>query len=431
MNIKTDTTKINGSGNLEIGGADVVALAKKHGTPLYLMDEVTLRGNCRSYSDVLKKSYPNHLVAYAGKANLNVGILNILADEGFGVDVVSGGELFTALKSNMDPQNIVFHGNNKSEEEIVLALKHRIRLVLDNEQELEMVSDLAQKAGVKARVMFRIKPEIEAHTHEYIKTGQIDSKFGMDKKDMINVVKRLSSNPNFEFLGIHSHIGSQIFDIEPFEDLADLMVDHLAKLKTELGMEIQELNLGGGIGIRYTEEDDPPEIAAYLERLVSRLVEGCESKGVTLPKLILEPGRSIVGNAGVTLYKVGAVKEIPGIKDYIFVDGGMADNPRPIMYQAKYSFVLGNKPDAAANKPYSIAGKFCESGDVLAEGVFLPDVQVGDVLVVYCTGAYNYSMASNYNRFQRPAMVMVKDGSSSEIIRRETYDDVIQYDVMT
>ncbi|MBT5954262.1 diaminopimelate decarboxylase, partial [bacterium] len=272
--------------------------------------------------------------------------------------------------------------------------------------------------------------EIEAHTHEYIKTGQIDSKFGIDKNDLIKIVKVIVSDDNLEFLGIHSHIGSQIFDVKPFEDLANLMIEKVALIKSELGIDVPEINCGGGIGIQYVESDDPPAVSDFVARLCSKLKAACERENLELPLLMLEPGRSIVGTAGITAYKIGTVKRIKNVKNYVFIDGGMADNPRPIMYQAEYTFALANKADRPNTDTFSIAGKFCESGDILANGISLPDAEVGDVLVVYGTGAYNYSMASNYNRFCRPAMVVVKDGSARYLVKRETFQDLVNLDVV-
>jgi diaminopimelate decarboxylase len=428
--IKPKTYEVNAKGHLELGGIDIVSLAAEYGTPLYVIDEDTLRENCRSFCRILDEKKVDYLMAYAGKANLNVGLLNILADENFGVDVVSGGEIYTALKSRIKKENIVVHGNNKSVEELTYSLENQLRIVLDNETELETVIRLSKELGERANVMIRIKPEIEAHTHDYIKTGQIDSKFGIDQGSVIENVKRLGSEPSINFLGIHSHIGSQIFDILPYKDLTRLMVSHLEKIKNETGVELKELNLGGGFGIRYVEKDDPPKITDFLNEIVDEFIVQCKAKNLKMPKLIFEPGRSVIGNAGITLYSIGTIKDIPRIKEYIFVDGGMADNPRPILYQSEYTFVLGNKLNEKTGKIYTIAGKFCESGDVLAEGVALPEAEMGDLLVVFGTGAYNYSMASNYNRFRKPAMVSVSNGKVSTLVRRETYEDVVRLDVV-
>ena len=419
------------NGELELGGIPICELAKEYGTPLYLMDEATLRHHCHDYTDTLNRVYPNHMVVFAGKANLNLALLNLFAQEGLGVDVVSGGELYTALKSHVSREKILFHGNNKSIKELTLAIASHIRIVVDNTQELARIVTITQELNQKAKILIRIKPEIEAHTHDYIKTGHIDSKFGIDKNDLLSVIRTLVGNPLIHFAGIHSHIGSQIFDIQPFEDLAVLMAHHMNDIKDKLGITIEELNLGGGIGIQYIASDDPPSIAHYLEKMATKLKQECEKYALPLPLLIVEPGRSMVGRAGMTVYNIGTVKEIPGIKDYVFIDGGMADNPRPMMYQSQYTFTLANKATKPHTHPYSIAGKYCESGDILANGILLPHAEVGDLLTVYGTGAYNYSMASHYNRSPLPAMVLVGTHSSRLMVKRETYEELSRYDIAT
>lgn len=425
----TPNTTVYESNGLTIGGVQVSELVKQYGSPLYVMDEATLRGNCRLYTEPLKTHYPNSKVLYAGKANLNLPLINLMHSEGMGLDVVSGGELFTALKSNMDPRHIYFHGNNKSVEELRLALQHHVNIVIDNDQELDNIVSLGDE-GLKANVMIRLKPEIEAHTHEYIKTGQIDSKFGFDKRELGALAKRIAEADNVTYLGIHSHIGSQIFDTEPFLDSVDIMLGYADTIRETAGLETKQLNLGGGIGIQYTESDDPPEIPAYIQAVCEKVKAVCKERNIEEPILLFEPGRSIVGNAGVTIYTVGTIKNIEGVKTYIFVDGGMADNPRPMMYQAEYTYDLAyRRPGVKGDKEYAIAGKFCESGDVLTHKVMLPEVNVGDLLVVYGTGAYNYVMASNYNRAVRPAMVMVSEGQVTELIKRETWDDLMRYDM--
>jgi diaminopimelate decarboxylase len=327
----------------------------------------------------------------------------------------------------MNPHHIYFHGNNKSVDELRLALKHGVNIVLDNEQELDNIVSLTQE-GLDAKVMIRLKPEIEAHTHDYIKTGQIDSKFGFDKRELGALAQKIAEQNNVKYLGIHSHIGSQIFDTEPFLDSVDIMLGYADTIRDASGLETEQLNLGGGIGIQYTEADNPPEIPAYMEAVCMKVKEACQKRGIAEPTLLFEPGRSIVGNAGITVYTVGTIKEIENVKTYIFVDGGMADNPRPMMYQAEYTYDLVHQPGVKGDREYAIAGKFCESGDVLTHKVVLPEVSVGDLLVVYGTGAYNYVMASNYNRAVRPAMVLVSNGQHRELIKRETWDDLMRYD---
>jgi len=416
-------------GPLQLSNISLPKLAAHYGTPLYVIDRATLENNCRQYTQTLTQVYPDHLVVFAGKANLNLGLLNILAKEGLGVDVVSAGELTTALKSDIPNNKIVFHGNNKSKEELELALKNDIRIIVDNPFELQLIDSIARHLEKTARIMLRLKPEIEAHTHDYIKTGHIDSKFGINKEDVLQLVSWIKSQPHLHFLGIHSHIGSQIFELTPFEDLAKIMAQHMADIRDQCEIEILELNLGGGIGIQYVANDDPPPIPLYLERLTSSLKKACETLGLPLPKLMVEPGRSIVGTAGLTLYTIGNIKRIPGIKDYLFVDGGMADNPRPMMYQSQYTFANATRPHDPATQTYTIAGKYCESGDILAKDIPLPETHIGDTLVVYDTGAYNYSMASHYNRNPKPATVIIEDTNHRLLIRRETFDDLMQYDM--
>ena len=319
----TPNSLSTGNNGLQIGGIDIADLVSQYGSPLYVMDDATLRGNCRLYTEPLKEHYPNSQVLYAGKANLNLPLINIMHSEGMGLDVVSGGELYTALKSKMDPTHIYFHGNNKSVEELRLALKNGVNIVLDNEQELDNIISLTQE-GLDAKVMIRLKPEIEAHTHEYIKTGQIDSKFGFDKRELGALSIKIADQDKVQYLGIHSHIGSQIFDTEPFLDSVDIMLGYADTIREASGLETSQLNLGGGIGIQYTEADNPPEIPAYMAAVCNKVKEACKQRGIAEPKLLFEPGRSIVGNAGITVYTVGTIKEIEGVKTYIFVDGGMA-----------------------------------------------------------------------------------------------------------
>jgi diaminopimelate decarboxylase len=425
--IYPDTLQANQSGQLVLNDIALSELAKTYGTPLYVFCEETIRQKCRDYIEPLKTLYPDNVVAYAGKACLTVGLINVMADEGMGLDVASGGELYTALKSNMETEKILFHGNNKSISELRLAMQNQIRIVVDNEQELDNISGLTTE-GLSAKILLRLKPEIEAHTHDYIKTGQIDSKFGIQKEDLTKIIQKIIQNNKIDFLGLHSHIGSQIFDIQPYKDLAKLMVGHMKSIEADFGIQIKELNLGGGVGVRYTEDDDPPAVSDLLTAMIGSFRQECDDQRIAYPKLYLEPGRSIVANAGMTLYTVGTVKDIPDIKTYLFIDGGMADNLRPLLYQSDYTFAVANKASDSLTKKYAIAGKFCESGDVLATDVALPVTQVGDVLVVFGTGAYNYSMASNYNRFCRPAMIIVNKEGVRILVRREEYDDVIRYD---
>lgn len=411
------TAKTNKHGRLEVGGCDAVELAKEFGTPLYVVDEKTLRDRCRDYVDSFKQAYPNSEVAFACKALCAVGIARIAQSEGLGFDVSSGGELYTVLKAGADPQKIYFHGNNKPLQELAEGLDAGIgRFMIDNEQELGNLEKLAAAKGNRARVMVRVNPGIEAHTHEFIQTGKIDSKFGVPLDQLADFVAAVKKCKMVQLMGFHAHIGSQILDTKPFIEEAKLLLELTQKYRTS------EIGLGGGIGISYLPEQKPPTSKEFAAGIAGVL------KGKTDAKLIVEPGRSIVGQAGITLYTVGVVKNIPGVRKYVIVDGGMSDNPRPILYDAKYEALLANKAAAQAEETVRVVGRFCESGDILIKEAPLPAVAPGDILATTCTGAYNYSMASNYNRVPRPAMVLVNNGRASVVIKRESYDDLVAND---
>jgi len=411
------TAKINNKNHLEVGGCDVMDLAKEFGTPLYAMDEATLRDRCRQYLKHFRAHYPNTDIVFASKALSNIGISRVIANEGLGFDVSSGGELFTVMRAGADPRKSYFHGNNKSPREIREGLEAGIgRFVVDNEAELERIGQTAQQIGLRAHILFRINPGIEAHTHEFIQTGKIDSKFGIPRDQLDGMVAKVKGMKLVDLVGLHAHIGSQILDVKPFVAEAELLLEQIKKY----GLE--EMNLGGGLGIAYLPQHQPPAIEHFAQEIARAL------KGKTSARLVLEPGRSIVGTAGITLYTVGGIKEIPGIRKYVFVDGGMADNPRPILYDAKYDALIANQPAAAAQETVTLAGRFCESGDLLIKDLSLPRIAVGDVMAVACTGAYNYSMASNYNRVGRPAMVMVNNGDAAVMVKRESYEDLIAND---
>jgi len=414
-----DTAKINGSGHLEIGGCDVIDLAREFGTPLYVMDEATLRDRCRQYLKSFRTHYPNSEIIFASKALCTVGISKIIASEGLGFDVASGGELYTVLEAGADPKKIYFHGNNKSPREIKEGLEAEIgRFVVDNEQELEHLDRITKESGLRAHILFRINPGIEAHTHEFIQTGKIDSKFGVQLVSLDALVDKTRKMKLIELKGLHAHIGSQILEVKPFVAEIGLLLELTHRYKLE------EMNMGGGLGIAYLPQHSPPAID-HLAGEISKVI-----KDKTVAKLVLEPGRSVVGTAGVTLYTVGGIKDIAGIRKYIFIDGGMADNPRPILYDAKYDALIGNKPEADRNETVTVAGRFCESGDILIKDIRLPRAEVGDTLVVTCTGAYNYSMASNYNRVARPAMVLAHNGDAAIVVKRESYEDLILNDAI-
>ena len=424
------TGKVDHSGHLEIGGCDVSDLAKKFGTPLYILDEKDIREKCRSYKNLFKSKYPNSDIIYASKALSTVGLLKIIADEELGVDVSSGGELFTALKAGFSPRKIYFHGNNKSSQEIEEGLTASVKtFVVDNFEELKVLDELTVKMGKRVNVLIRVNPGVEAHTHDAVKTGQTDSKFGIGKDKVLEAVKLISSMRSVKYAGLHAHIGSQIFDADGFIAEIDVLVGLAKRIYTELKIKSEELSIGGGIGIQYVEQDNPIKLEDFAEAITRRVKDGIASSKLPMPKLILEPGRSIIGKAGVTIYKVGVIKEIPKIRKYAVIDGGMSDNIRPMLYGAKYEFAAADNMKAKKTEKYTIAGRFCESGDVLAKDVELPPLKRGGLLAVLCTGAYNYSMASNYNRVPRPAMAIVKDKKSRLIIKRETYEDMARNDI--
>ncbi|MGQ4648554.1 diaminopimelate decarboxylase [Lyngbya aestuarii] len=421
------TAKANSRDSLEIGGCDVKTLVEQFGSPLYIVDEVTLRTACRQYRDALTHYYQGEsLVLYASKAWSCLAVCAIVHAEGLGVDVVSGGELYTALHSGVSTDKIYFHGNNKSNAELDLAIEVGCTIVVDNWLELNTLATLAEeREGI--RIMLRLTPGIECHTHEYIRTGHLDSKFGFDPNVLEDVFALISKHPKLNCIGLHAHIGSQIFESQPHKDLAGVLVDFLSKA-SQYNLPIQELNVGGGLGICYTESDDPPSIDQWVKGVCEAVIAACEQQKLPLPKLMCEPGRSLIGSSCVTAYTVGSRKEIPQIRTYLAVDGGMSDNPRPITYQSEYRALVANRMSAPLTETLTIAGKHCESGDILLKEAQLPKSEPGDILVVMGTGAYNYSMASNYNRLPRPAAVLVKEGEADLIIRRETYQDLIRLD---
>lgn len=428
-----DCLNTNEKGHLTIGGCDTVELAKEYGTPLYVLDETTIRNTIRSYVSSFKKFYDgNGMPLYASKALSCKELCRIAKEENIGLDVVSGGEIYTALQAGFPMEKVHFHGNNKTEDEIRFALKSKVgKFVVDNLYELELLNKIAGEMNVKADISFRIKPGVDAHTHNFIRTGQIDSKFGfaLETGEAFEAVKEALKLDNVCLKELHCHIGSQIFDIEPFVTAAEIMIDFMAKIKSELGAAISELNLGGGFGIMYTSDDEPVPYENYMDKVSVAVKAKCAEHGLPVPFIYIEPGRSVVGEAGITLYTVGGKKEIPNVRTYVSIDGGMTDNIRYALYQSAYTVVNASKADKPADEIVTIAGKCCESGDLVQEHTKVADVQVGDILAVLSTGAYNYSMASNYNRIPRPAIVMVKDGKSRVIVKRESYEDIVRNDV--
>ncbi len=423
----------NENNHLTIGGCDTVELTKEFGTSLIVYDENEIRNNCRAFVGSIQKNYNgNGRVLYASKAFSCKEIYRIVNDENMGIDVVSCGELYTALSVGFPAEKICFHGNNKKYSELVEAVDAGVgRIVVDNLTELETLNKIAGEKGKKVSIMFRIKPGIDAHTHDFVRTGQIDSKFGLalETGEAMQGVKTTLSMPNVELKGVHCHIGSQIFDIDPFELAAEVMMKFIKDIKDETGITITELNLGGGFGIKYLVDDKPEAYENYMDNVAKVVTAKAEEYSLPVPFIYIEPGRSIVGATAVTLYTVGSVKKIPDVRNYVSVDGGMVDNPRYILYQSAYEVVCANKINDDKTLTATVAGKCCESGDLIQENVKLPEVEPGDILAVLSTGAYNYSMASNYNRIPRPPVVMVKDGKARLIIKGESYEDIIKNDI--
>ena len=429
----SDCLNVNGKNHLTIGGADTLELAKKFGTPVIVYDENEIRKNCRAFVSSIEDNYGgNGLVLYASKAFSCKEMYRLVNSENMGVDVVSGGELYTALSTGFPAEKIYFHGNNKKYDEIEYAVDSGVgRIVVDNLTELETLNKIACEKGKKVGIMFRIKPGIDAHTHNFIRTGQIDSKFGLalETGEAMQGVKEALKMEHIELKGLHCHIGSQIFDIDPFELAAQVMLKFMKDIKDETGVVLSELNLGGGFGIKYLVDDKPQPYTEYMRRVAKTVKASAEEYGLPVPFILIEPGRSVVGAAAVTLYTVGAVKHIPDVRTYVSIDGGMGDNPRYILYQSSYEVVCANKMNEEKTLTATVAGKCCESGDLIQENVKLPQVEPGDTLAVLSTGAYNYSMASNYNRIPRPPVVMVKDGEARLIIKGESYEDLVRNDI--
>lgn len=429
----SDCLNVNEAGHLTIGSADTVELANTYGTPLYVFDEATIRNTMREYNESIKKFYNgNGLVAYASKAFSCKEIYRIAKDEGCGVDVVSRGELYTAISAGFPVEKVFYHGNNKTVEELVYAIENNVgRIVVDNLTELERISEIAESQKKTVKILIRIKPGIDAHTHNFIRTGQIDSKFGfaLETGEALEAVRYILKHKSVELTGVHCHIGSQIFEIGPFELAAEVMIGFMAQVKEETGLVLTELNLGGGFGIKYLPENDPVPYMDYMEKVSKVVHSACEKHGLNTPFIAIEPGRSIVGPAGITLYTVGGVKNIPNIRTYVSVDGGMTDNPRYILYQSEYEALVANRAGEPKDASVTIAGRCCETGDLIGENMPIQSPKVGDIIAVLATGAYNYSMASNYNRVPRAAAVMVRDGKAREIIRRESFEDLVKNDI--
>ncbi len=424
---------INEKGNLTFAGYDTVELAKEYKTPLYLLDEERIREKCRTYLGAMKKHFGEGSTAlYASKALSLKEIYRIAKEEGMSVDVVSGGEIYTAKMAGFPMENVYFHGNNKTDDEIEYAIECGIGyFVADCREELIAINSFAQKKNIVQKIILRLTPGIDTHTYEAVRTGQVDSKFGtaIETGQAIEITKFALSLSNISLEGFHCHVGSQVFDGQTFCDSADIMLDYIALVKEKLGYEAKILNLGGGYGVRYVESDPHLDIEKSIGEVSVHIKEKCNKNGINMPKILMEPGRSIVADAGLTLYSVGSVKTITGYKSYVAIDGGMTDNPRYALYKSEYSSIIANKAGNQADFCCSIAGKCCESGDLIAEDIMLQKPERGDILAVMVTGAYNYSMSSNYNRIPRPPVVMLSKEGSRVVVKRESYEDIAKNDL--
>ena len=426
------TVEVSRGDHLTLGGCDAVDLASEYGTPLYVFDEETLRNTCREFVDEFTGVYSNTKVLYASKAFLNPAVASLVSEEGLGIDVVSGGELAVAKAVDFPPTDIYFHGNNKGADELELALEYGIgRIVVDNFHELELLNNLATARCVTQDIMLRLSPGVDPHTHAKTTTGVLDSKFGfsIETGDAERAIQAALSASNLDLVGIHFHLGSPIFELEPYVIAIDTVLSFLEPFKSD-GLELREFSPGGGFAIGYVQDRLPSPIASYAEVIVSALTRRASDLGFGEPTLVIEPGRAIVGRAGVALYTVGAVKEIPGVRKYISLDGGMGDNIRPALYDSTYEAVVANRMSDEPEETVTLAGKYCESGDILVKDALLPTLEAGDLIAIPASGAYAPAMASNYNWSPRPAIVMVKDGKSRLIRRRETYQDMMLADVM-
>ena len=432
MIIDNHPFEINSCGHLEIGGVDTIDLAKKYGTPLYVYDVDLIRGNCKSFVNTFKNLNVKAQVAYASKAFSSIAMLQVVKQEGLSLDVVSEGELYTALQADFPVEKIHFHGNNKSREELEMAIEHNIGcVVIDNFYEIELLEQLLKKHNKKMNVLIRVTPGIEANTHDYIMTGNEDSKFGFNLSygQADQAFELLRNHESINFKGLHCHIGSQIFETDGFLRANEILFAKLTKWYSAFNYVPEVLNLGGGFGIRYTAEDEPMPYSIYVEALVGAVKEHSKQLGIPLPEIWIEPGRSIVGNAGITLYTVGSTKNIPGIRHYVSIDGGMTDNLRPALYNAKYEGLIANKANQPTTELVSIAGKCCESGDMLIWDLPVPKVEHGDILATFSTGAYGYSMANHYNRFPKAAVVFVEKGQDKLVVQRESYKELVKNDL--
>jgi len=406
-------------------------IAQKYDTPCYIYSENIIRKNCQEYILSFKNNNVDFEILYAGKAFLVKALCNILDEEGMGIDASSGGEIYTALAANFPAERIYFHGNNKSEKEIRFALENNIgTIMIDNLYELGLVNNIAKELNKKVHIMIRVIPGVDTHTHEKIRTGQVDSKFGFPISELENIFPAVMERDNLVYRGLHCHIGSQLLDVKYHLQAIVEMIHVIKKIEDKYEIKTNNLNLGGGLGVRYTRDDNPVPIKIFVNSIINKVKDVCDEYKVSLPKILIEPGRSIVAEAGITLYRIGAIKEITGLRKYLIVDGGMADNPRPSLYDAKYEALIVDRLESNKTELVTIAGKFCESGDILIKNIELPRAESGDLIILFTTGAYHYSMANNYNGIPRPPVVLVNEGKHGLMVNRETYQDVINNHVI-
>jgi diaminopimelate decarboxylase len=424
------TAAVNDNDHLMVGGVDCLDLAARYGTPLYVYDEATLRAACREYRQAFGDLYPDTRVIYAGKAFSCGTLMRLVADEGLGLDVISGGELAVAELAAFPPELIYMHGNNKAAAELEAGLRYGVgRVVVDNFYELELLNSIAERLNVRQDILLRVSPGVDPHTHRFITTGNVDSKFGFPLGMLGEAVKRAQGFANLNLLGLHFHIGSQLHEAEPYLEAIAVTLKFAADMKAENGFTLEELDLGGGFGIAYTLAEKAPGADYFAREIAGAVKANCAKFGLELPRLVIEPGRAIVGRAGLALYAVGSAKDIPGVRRYVSVDGGMTDNIRPALYEAEYEAVAAGKMRADGAGKVTLAGKYCESGDILIHDIELPELAAGDILAVADTGAYCLAMGSNYNGALKPAVVMVADGAARLIRRRETAEDLLSCDM--
>ncbi len=427
------TAEVNAKGHIAIGGCDIADLAAEYGTPLYIYDEATIRHMCREFTGAFKKSYPDSSVSYSSKAFASPALARIIEEEGLNMDVVTGGELAVAAAAGFPADRLNFHGNNKSRHELEEAIDYGLgHITIDSFYEIGLLNEVAGEKKAKQTVMLRVSPSVDPHTHLLTATGILDSKFGfsIETGAAEQAVKQALASKNLDVAGLHFHLGSPLFELEPYSQAIEYVLKFAADMRKKYGLKMREFNPGGGMAVGYISEKLPPAISEYAHEIATALRAGCDANGLPEPLLTVEPGRAIVGRAGIAIYKVGGIKDIPRVRTYVSVDGGMGDNIRPALYGAKYTVAHVTRPVAAATQKVTIAGKYCESGDVLARDVMVPEVKSGDLLALPASGAYCVPMASNYNMASRPAIVFVKDGASRLVRRRESYADLLATAVM-